>query len=65
MEGQVSLSTLFGTLRVCINGSFFGYFYGLERSTFQGNFVIAVHGGEKVDLENAQHYQKASRSSLT
>ena len=34
IEGQVSLSTLFGTLRVCINRSFFGYFDGLERSTF-------------------------------
>ena len=34
IEGQVSLSTLFGTLRVCINDSLFRYFYGLERSTF-------------------------------
>ena len=34
IEGQVSLSTLFGTLRVCINSSFFGYFDGLERSMF-------------------------------
>ena len=34
IEGQISLSTLFGTLRVSINGSFFGYFDGLERSTF-------------------------------
>ena len=30
-----SKSTLFGTLRVCINGSFFGYFDGLEISTFK------------------------------
>ena len=30
-----SKSTLFGTLRVCINGSFFGYFDGLERPTFK------------------------------
>ena len=30
-----------------------------------GNFVIAVNGDEKVDLENTQLYQKASRSSLT
>ena len=34
-EEQVSLSTLFGTLRVCINSSFFRYFDGLERSIFQ------------------------------
>ena len=27
--------------------------------------MIAVNGDEKVDLENAQLYQKASRSSLT
>ena len=33
VEGQVSLSTLFSALRVCINSSFFGYFDGLERST--------------------------------
>ena len=33
MEGQVSLSTLLGTLRVCINSSFFGYFDGIEGST--------------------------------
>ena len=30
-----------------------------------GNSVIAVNGDEKVDLENTQLYQKASRSSLT
>ena len=35
IDGQVSLSTLLGTLRVYINSSFFGYFDGLERSTFQ------------------------------
>ena len=34
MEGQVSLPTVFRTLRVCISGSFFGYFDDLERSTF-------------------------------
>ena len=34
IEGQVSLATLFGTLRVCIYGSFFGHSDGLERSTF-------------------------------
>ena len=33
IEGQVSLSTLFCILRVCINSSFFEYFVGLERST--------------------------------
>ena len=27
--------------------------------------LIAVNGDEKVDLENTQLYQKASRSSLT
>ena len=31
----------------------------------EGNSVIAVNGDEKVDLENIQLYQKASRSSLT
>ena len=30
-----SKSTLFGTLRICINGSFFGHFDGLENSTFK------------------------------
>ena len=30
-----SKSTLFGKLRICINGSFFGNFDGLERSTFK------------------------------
>ena len=35
IEGQVSLSTLCGTLRVCVNSSFFGYFDGLEKSTFE------------------------------
>ena len=34
-EGQVSLSTLFGTLRACVNSSSFGYFGGLEEYTFQ------------------------------
>ena len=34
IEGQEGLSALFGTLIACINGSFFGYFDGLERSTF-------------------------------
>ena len=34
IEGQVSLSTVLGTLRVFINSSFSGYFDGLERSTF-------------------------------
>ena len=29
IEGQVSLSTLLGKLRVCINSSFFGCFDGL------------------------------------
>ena len=33
-----SKSILFGTLRVCINGSFFGYFDSLERSTFKMTF---------------------------
>ena len=33
-----SKSTLFGTLRVCINGSFFGYFDGLEISTIKITF---------------------------
>ena len=33
-----SKSTLFGTLRACINGSFFGYFDGLERPTFKITF---------------------------
>ena len=33
-----SKSILFGTLRVSINGSFFGYFDGLERSTFKITF---------------------------
>ena len=32
---------------------------------YTGNSVIAVNGDEKVDLENTQLYQKASRSSLT
>ena len=31
----------------------------------KGNSVIAVNSDEKVDLENTQLYQKASRSSLT
>ena len=30
-----------------------------------GNSVIVVNGEEKVDFENIQLYQKASRSSLT
>ena len=34
-------------------------------SVKEGNYVIAVNGDEKVDLENTQLYQKASRSSLT
>ena len=34
IQAQLSLSTLLGTLRVCINSSFFGYFDSLERSTF-------------------------------
>ena len=34
IEGQVSLPTLSGKLRVCVNNSFFGYFDGLEKSTF-------------------------------
>ena len=34
IEGQVSLSALFGTLIACINGSFFEYFDGLEGPTF-------------------------------
>ena len=33
-----SKSIPFGTLRVSINGSFFGYFDGLERSTFKITF---------------------------
>ena len=33
-----SKPTPFGTLRVCINGSFFGYFDGLEISTFKITF---------------------------
>ena len=34
--------------------------------SFQTPFkVIAVNGDEKIDLENTQLYQKASRSSLT
>ena len=37
-----SKSTLFGTLRICINGSFFGHFDGLERSTFK----VAFQAGE-------------------
>ena len=36
-----------------------------NQSHTQGNSVIAVNGDEKVDLENTQLYQKASRSSLT
>ena len=35
IQAQLSLSTLLGTLRVCINSSFFGYFDLLERSTFK------------------------------
>ena len=35
---MTSKSTLFGTLRVCINGSFFGYFDGLEGYTFKITF---------------------------
>ena len=35
MEGQVSLSTLFGTTRVCVNSSFFGYLDDFEKSTFK------------------------------
>ena len=35
VEGQVSLSTLFGIPRICVNGSFFGYFDGLEKYTFK------------------------------
>ena len=35
IEGQVSSSALLGTLRVCIDCSFFGYFDGLEKSTFK------------------------------
>ena len=34
-EGQVSLSTLLSTARACVINSFFGYFDGLEKSTFQ------------------------------
>ena len=34
IEGKVGLSTLCGTLRVCVNSSFFGYFDGLEKSAF-------------------------------
>ena len=34
LEVQVSLLTLFGTLRVCINSSFFGYIDGLVTSKF-------------------------------
>ena len=34
IEGQVSFSTLFGILRVCINSSFLGFLDGLERSMF-------------------------------
>ena len=35
MEGQVTLSALLGTLRVCISSPFFGHFDGLERSRFK------------------------------
>ena len=35
IEGQVTLSTLFGTPRVCVNSSFFRYFNGLDRYTFK------------------------------
>ena len=35
IEGQVSLTTLFGTPRVCVNSSFFEYFDGLEKYTFK------------------------------
>ena len=35
IEGQVCLSTLCGTLRICVNSSFLGYFDGLEKSTFK------------------------------
>ena len=33
IEGQVSLSTLLCTPRVCVDSLFFGYFDGLEKST--------------------------------
>ena len=34
-EGQVSLSTLYGTLRVSVNSLFFEYFDGLENPRFK------------------------------
>ena len=31
IERELSLSTLCGTLRICVNSSFFAYFDGLEK----------------------------------
>ena len=49
-----SNSTVFGTQRDCINGSFFGYFDGLERSTFK----ITFQADELFYYEKVSHISK-------
>ena len=63
-----SKSTLFGTLRICINGSFFGYFDGLARSTFKIAFqadelFYGYH--EKVSLISKIIFRKFLRQFKT
>ena len=54
-----SKSTLFGTLRVCISGSFFGYFDGLEISTFKISFQAdeLFYGVYEKESEFKNHIQ--------
>ena len=57
-----SKSTLFGTLRICINGSFFGNFDGFERSTLK----IAFQADELFYrvYEKMSRFQKSYSESL-
>ena len=57
-----SKSTLFGTLRVCTNDSFFGYFDGLEISTFKITFQAdeLFYGVYKKESDFKTHIQKVS-----
>ena len=59
-----SKSILFDTLRVSIKGSFFGYFDGLERSTFKITFQadeLFYEVYEKVSLISKIIFRKFPR----
>ena len=60
-----SKSTLFGTMRICINGSFVGTFNGLERSTFKVAFQADELFYEKVSLISKIIFRKFLRQFKT